>query len=164
MGIGFLDRWRARRHPAADGGVRSGGAGSIGAGGAAGGGGEVPAGEAERSMAELFGECGLLRELADSAGVTLDDSEGSLTALDQLLPRWRDDPEVSEWLGNDAGLYLGTVIHRNVRGARWRLGEDGSPLVVLRTGLEIDVTALGHTWADQGTPQLAAAYLATADG
>ncbi|GAA0702675.1 DUF6278 family protein [Kitasatospora atroaurantiaca] len=115
-------------------------------------------------MAELFSECGLLRELAESAGVLLDDGVKSLTALDQMLPLWRADPEVSDWLGNDAGLYLGTVLHRTVAGAAWRLGGHGRPLLVMPDGLELDVTAIGHSWADQGSPQLALAYLAATDG
>ncbi|RKE21412.1 hypothetical protein BX266_4801 [Streptomyces sp. TLI_171] len=115
-------------------------------------------------MAEMYAECGLLRELADSSGVRLDDTVDSLTALDQLLPGWRDDPQVSQWLGTDAGLYLGTVIRRQVAGAHWQLAADGRPLMVLATGFELDVTALGHGWAEQGAPQLAAVYLAASDG
>ncbi|MEU9131217.1 DUF6278 family protein [Kitasatospora sp. NPDC048540] len=146
MGFGFFDHWRARGEQRAEPG---GGAGED---------------RRQEAMAELFAECGLLRELAGSAGVRLDDSAQSLSALDQLLPRWRDDPEVSDWLGNDAGLYLGTVIRRTLPAAEWRLGEHGRPLLVLPTGLELDVTALGHGWADQGTPELSAVYLAATDG
>ena len=54
-------------------------------------------------IAELLAECELLRSQASQEGVQLDDSAASLEALDQLLPRWRDDPEVLHWLGNDAG-------------------------------------------------------------
>ncbi|WP_282202664.1 DUF6278 family protein [Kitasatospora fiedleri] len=117
----------------------------------------------ELAMAEMYGECGLLRELAESAGVRLDDTVESLTALDQLLPRWRDDRQVSQWLGTDAGLYLGTVIRRRVPDARWRLAADGRPLMVLGTGFELDATAIGRDWAEQGAPQLAAVYRAASD-
>ncbi|MCU7824696.1 DUF6278 family protein [Kitasatospora sp. DSM 101779] len=143
MGIGFLDRWRARHahHP-----------------------GGIPPQPDEPTMAALLAECGLLRDLADDSGVRLDDGVTSLTQLDQLLPRWRDDPEVSEWLGNDAGLYLGTVLHRSVPGTVWRLDEHDRPLVVLPGGRELDVTAIGHGWAVEGSPQLATAYLAATDG
>ncbi|MFJ1758020.1 DUF6278 family protein [Kitasatospora sp. NPDC088134] len=120
--------------------------------------------ERERAMAAMYAECGLLRELAESSGVRLDDTVDSLTDLDQLLPRWRDDPQVSQWLGTDAGLYLGTVIRHQVDGAHWELARDGRPLMVLRTGFELDVTALGRGWAEQGSPQLAAVYLAASDG
>lgn len=117
----------------------------------------------ERAMAEMYAECGLLRELAESSGVRLDDTVDSLTALDQLLPRWRDDPQVSEWLGTDAGLYLGTVIRRQVPGATWQL-VDGRPLMTLPSGFRLDVAELGRDWAQQGAPQLAAVYLAACDG
>ncbi|MFB9366887.1 MULTISPECIES: DUF6278 family protein [Kitasatospora] len=122
------------------------------------------AGASEAALAGLLAECGLLRELADSAGVRLDDSERSLTALDQLLPRWRENPGLSDRLGNDAGLYLGTVLRRTVPGTHWRLGPEERPLLVLPGGRELDVTALGHGWADQGSPPLAAAYLTATDG
>ncbi|GLW57908.1 DUF6278 family protein [Kitasatospora phosalacinea] len=120
--------------------------------------------ERELAMAEMYAECGLLRELAESSGVRLDDTVDSLTALDQLLPRWRDDPQVSQWLGTDAGLYLGTVIRHRVPDARWRLAPDGRPLMVLGTGFELDATAIGRDWAEQGAPQLAAVYRAASDG
>ncbi|WP_457033363.1 DUF6278 family protein [Kitasatospora sp. P5_F3] len=121
-------------------------------------------GTPEPALAALLAECGLLRELAESTGVRLDDTERSLTALDQLLPRWRDNPEVSDWLGNDAGLYLGTVLRRTVPGTSWRLDRHDRPQIVLPGGRELDVTALGHSWADQGSPQLATAYLVATGG
>jgi hypothetical protein len=143
MGFGFMDRLRARQ------GHRRASAASQ---------------PDEPSMAEMFAECGLLRELAEAADVRLDDGVASLTALDQMLPRWRDDPEVSEWLGNDAGLYLGTVLHRTVPGAAWKLDRQSRPRLVLPNGYEVDVTAVGHGWAEQGSPQLATAYLVATDG
>jgi hypothetical protein len=144
MGIGFIDRWRARHghHPGR------------------------PAPDAEgdqASMAELLSDCELLREFAERAGLRLDDEVPSLSALDQLLPSWRDDPETAGWLGNDAGYYLGTVVVRTVPGARWQLAADGSPLVELSDGRQLDVAAVGHSWARTGTPQLTAAYLETTD-
>ena len=42
-------------------------------------------------IADLLSECELLRSQASQDGVQLDDSAASLEALDQLLPRWRDD-------------------------------------------------------------------------
>ncbi|AXI77634.1 DUF6278 family protein [Peterkaempfera bronchialis] len=138
MGIAFMDRWRARHEE------------TIGAG---------PDGtDAGEGIGGLLAECELLREQADEAGVVLDDSRASLAALDQLLPRWRDDPEASEWLGNDAGLYLGTVIVRTVPGAVWRIWPDGRPVVLLRAGRELDVVRMGHGWATDGYPELAAVY------
>ncbi|HEV7626484.1 MAG TPA: DUF6278 family protein [Streptomyces sp.] len=110
------------------------------------------------STAQLLSECELLRDHAGRAGVELDDTAESLSALDQLLPRWREDPEVSPWLGSDAGLYLGTVIIRTVPGTVWRLRTDGQPVVRLPSGRELDVLEEGASWAETGTPELSQRY------
>jgi hypothetical protein len=111
----------------------------------------------------LLSECELLRSHAEQAGVELDDSTASLEALDQILPRWRDDAEVVPWLGNDAGLYLGTVIVRTVPGATWEIWPNGHPVVRLASGREIDVVADGHTWASTGAPELSQVYAEVAE-
>lgn len=111
-----------------------------------------------QAAVELFGECELLRSQAAEAGIELDDSVESLSALDQLLPRWRADPEVLTWLGNDAGLYLGTVLVRTVPGAAWRIGADGSPVVSLSSGRELRVVEDGRDWAETGAPELSQVY------
>jgi hypothetical protein len=109
--------------------------------------------------AELLAECDLLRARASDAGIELDESVRSLELLDQLPPRWReDDPEELSGLGNDAGLYLGTVIVRTVPGAAWRLWRDGAPVVTLPSGREVDVVEAGRSWAESGTPELSQAY------
>ncbi|MFC7220858.1 DUF6278 family protein [Streptomyces polyrhachis] len=140
MNIPFLDNWRKKHGPARGTAVLS--AGPQDAAGIAG----------------LLAECDLLRAQAEGHGVELDDTAASLEALDQLLPRWRDDPEVTPWLGNDAGLYLGTVVVRTVPGARWVLWPNGHPTVELRSGREIDVVETGHAWAETGTPELSQVY------
>ncbi|MGD3110011.1 DUF6278 family protein [Streptomyces sp. YGL11-2] len=146
MNMSFLDRWRGRAQRA----------------------GSVPLAESVRadpeSVVQLLSECELLRDQAAAAGVELDDSVGSLEALDQLQPVWRDDPEVLPWLGNDAGLYLGTVVVRTVRGAVWHVWPDGQPVVRLESGREIDVVAAGHEWADDGAPELSQVYAEVAEG
>ena len=106
------------------------------------------------SVAELLAECELLRGRAAEEGVELDGSEGSLSDLDQLVPSWRDDPDTLAWLGNDAGLYLGTVIVLTVPGASWQVWPDGHPLVRLASGREIDTVELGRAWAESGSPEL----------
>ncbi|WP_079123921.1 DUF6278 family protein [Streptomyces sp. NBRC 110611] len=140
MNMSFLDRWR--RHPYAHR--------------------PVPLAESVRadpgSVVELLSECELLRDQAASAGVELDASVRSLERLDQLKPVWRDDPEALPWLGNDAGLYLGTVLVRTVRGAVWHVRPDGQPVVRLASGREIDVVAAGRDWAGTGAPELSQAY------
>ncbi|MFI6931188.1 DUF6278 family protein [Streptomyces sp. NPDC050287] len=109
-------------------------------------------------IAELLSECELLRSQASREGVRLDDTAASLEALDQLVPRWRDDEEVLPWLGNDAGLYLGTVVVRTVPGAAWDLRPDGQPVIRLASGREFDVVASGHEWASSGVPELSQLY------
>ncbi|MFF4398933.1 DUF6278 family protein [Streptomyces sp. NPDC001480] len=113
-------------------------------------------------VADLLSECELLRSQAEEAGVRLDDSPASLEALDQVLPRWRDDAETLPWLGNDAGCYLGTVIVRTVTGAVWDLRPAG-PVVRLASGREFDVVASGHEWAASGVPELSQLYAEVAE-
>lgn len=109
-------------------------------------------------VTQLLSECELLRGRAEAVGVHLGDDPGSLTALDQLQPIWRDDPEELPRLGNDAGLYLGTVIVRTLPGAGWGPGPDGGPVVVLSSGREVDVVQAGLEWADCGSPELSQVY------
>ncbi|WP_328667018.1 DUF6278 family protein [Streptomyces sp. NBC_00322] len=119
--------------------------------------------EREAAIAELLSECELLRVRAGQAGLELDDSPASLAALDQLPPRWRDDPEELPWLGNDAGLYLGTVIVRTVPGAAWHIWPGGHPVVQLASGREISVVEAGLDWAVNGAPQLSQVYAEAAE-
>ncbi|WFB06812.1 DUF6278 family protein [Streptomyces sp. LX-29] len=141
MNIHFLDNWRRRHATDLDAGRRP----------------AVRESDPE-GMAQLLSECELLRARASTAGVELDDSVASLEALDQLLPRWRDDPEELSWLGNDAGLYLGTVIVRTVPGAVWQLTPNVGPMVRLASDREIDVVAAGQGWAAVGAPELSQLY------
>lgn len=145
MNISFLDNWRKRHGRARDVAMAT----SI-------------SGDPE-GVAQLLSECELLRGQAAQAGMELEDTAESLAALDQLIPRWRDDPEVLPWLGNDAGLYLGTVIVRTVPGAAWRLWPNGQPVVRLASGREIDVVRAGHDWAVSGTPELSQVYAEVAE-
>ena len=125
-------------------------------------------------VAALLSECDLLRDQASREGVALDDSAASLEALDQLLPRWRedrgdrghrddDDEETLARLGNDAGLYLGTVVVRTVPGARWDLRPGGPPVVRLLSGREFDVVESGREWVAHGAPELSQVYAEVAE-
>ncbi|MFH8798838.1 DUF6278 family protein [Streptomyces sp. NPDC017936] len=145
MEISFLDRWRRRRDPAR-------GAAAF-----------DEDGDGSGGYAGLLAECELLRSLAEREGVRLDDTTASLEALDQLVPRWRDDEETLQWLGNDAGLYLGTVVVRTVPGAVWRILPGGRPVVRLASGREIDVVSDGQAWAASGVPELSQAYAGIAE-
>lgn len=149
MGIPFLGNWRKKHGPASGVAVFSGDDGDH---------------EGHEEIGGLLAECEVLRSQADDAGVELDDTVASLEALDQLVPRWRDDDEMLPWLGNDAGLYLGTVIVRTLPGTGWAILASGRPVVRLATGREIDVVANGHEWAANGAPQLSQLYAEVAEG
>ncbi|MFF3328234.1 DUF6278 family protein [Streptomyces sp. NPDC002888] len=124
---------------------------------------EKPGSFDPEGIAELLSECELLRSQASKSGVQLDDSPASLEALDQMVPRWRGDEELLPWLGNDAGLYLGTVIVRTVPGAAWEIRGDGQPVVRLSSGREFDVVASGQEWAGSGAPELSQLYAEVAE-
>ncbi|MFD7115690.1 DUF6278 family protein [Streptomyces sp. NPDC059922] len=145
MNIPFLDNWR-KRHGGEDGTSLA----------------SAVDGDPE-GVAELLSECELLRVRAGRNGLELDDSPASLEALDQLPPRWRDDPEELPWLGNDAGLYLGTVIVRTVPGAVWHIWPGGHPVVRLVSGREIQVVESGLDWAATGAPELSQVYAEAAE-
>ncbi|MFF2653291.1 DUF6278 family protein [Streptomyces sp. NPDC058045] len=175
MNIPFLDKWRKQQStgPETEGGTTAASPGQ-GPGDAAdvadtvdverGEDGAEVAGAADGAgLAELFSECELLRSQAAAVGLRLDDSAASLSAVDQLLPRWRDDPELLPWLGNDAGLYLGTVIVRTVPGASWHVGPGGHPVVRLASGREIHVVEAGLDWAVNGAPELFQIYAEAAE-
>ncbi|MFD1830859.1 DUF6278 family protein [Streptomyces desertarenae] len=141
MNIPFLDNWR-RRHGMSRGVAVM-----------------MPASSDTEGVAQLLSECELLRGQARAAGFELEDTPASLAALDQLMPLWRDgDPEVLARLGNDAGLYLGTVVVRTVPGARWQVWPNGRPVVRLASGREIDVVAAGRDWVFDGAPELSQVY------
>ncbi|MFD5892785.1 MULTISPECIES: DUF6278 family protein [unclassified Streptomyces] len=145
MNIPFLDNWR-KRNGADEGASLA----------------SVVGSDAE-GVAELLSECELLRVRAGQSGLELDDSPASLEALDQLPPHWRDDPEELPWLGNDAGLYLGTVIVRTVAGAAWHIWPGGHPVVRLVSGREIQVVEAGLDWAVSGAPELSQVYAEAAE-
>ncbi|WP_225827517.1 DUF6278 family protein [Streptomyces naphthomycinicus] len=125
------------------------------------GGGKPPADP--DAVAELLSECELLRSQAARAGVRLDHTPASLEALDQMVPRWRDDPETLPWLGHDAGLYLGTVVVRTVPGAVWQIRSAGEPVVRLASGRAVEVVPAGQEWAANGAPELSQLYAEIAE-
>jgi hypothetical protein len=146
MNIPFLDSWRSRHAPQ----PRAGLAAALA---------DDPEG-----ITELFSECEMLRVQARAAGLQLDETPASLEALDQLMPRWRRDPEVVPWLGNDAGFYLGTVIIRTIPGAAWQVWPNGQPVIRLASGRELNVIESGVSWAMTGSPELSQAYAEASEG
>ncbi|MFJ6935071.1 DUF6278 family protein [Streptomyces sp. NPDC101132] len=146
MNIPFLDNWRKRHETGQGSGLAT------------------ALADDPEGVVELLSECELLRAQAASAGLELDETPASLEALDQLLPRWRRDPEAAPWLGNDAGLYLGTVIIRTVPGAGWRIWPSGQPVIRLASGRELNVVESGIAWAMTGSPELSQAYAEASEG
>ncbi|MFD0269428.1 DUF6278 family protein [Streptomyces sp. NPDC127106] len=147
MNIPFLDHWLNRND------TERGGAGLAAA-----------LAQDPEGVSELFSECEMLRVQARAAGLELDETPASLEALDQLMPRWRRDPELVPWLGNDAGLYLGTVIIRTRPGAGWQVRPDGQPVILLASGRELNVVESGVSWAMTGSPELSQAYAEASEG
>ncbi|MFJ8016922.1 DUF6278 family protein [Streptomyces sp. NPDC096339] len=146
MNIPFLDNWLNRHETEQGGGLAAAFA-------------DDPEG-----VAELFSECEMLRVQARAAGLELDESVASLEALDQLMPRWRRDPEIVPWLGNDAGFYLGTVIIRTIPGTGWEVWPSGQPVIRLASGRELNVIESGVSWAMTGSPELSQAYAEASEG
>ncbi|MCB5179463.1 DUF6278 family protein [Streptomyces antimicrobicus] len=140
MNIPFLDNW-LHRHETGQGAALA-----------------AALAEDPEGVVEMFSECEMLRVHARTAGLELDETPASLEALDQLMPRWRRDPEAAPWLGNDAGFYLGTVIVRTVPGARWQVWPNGQPVIALASGRELNVVESGVSWAMTGSPELSQAY------
>jgi hypothetical protein len=108
-------------------------------------------------LACLLADCRNLRAWAGQHEVNLDDSPGSLAALDQALSAASED--VRGRLENDCGLYLGTVIVHHQARARWHVWPNGQPVVRLASGRELDVVAAVHDQAHAGQPRLAALYV-----
>jgi hypothetical protein len=89
----------------------------------------------------LLGRCEQLRTWARAHGFELEGVPDDLGLLDEVLGQASD--QVSGELGgslrmaavgNQAGLFLGTVIIATVADARWRLWPNGHPVVRLSSG------------------------------
>ena len=109
---------------------------------------------------ELLGRCERLRASARVKGLELTGAPEDLGLLDQAIGRATAESD-NRWLaavGNQAGLYLGTVIIASVPGARWRLWPNGHPVVRLAEGRDLDVVALANDLVSSGAPLLADVY------
>jgi hypothetical protein len=105
---------------------------------------------------DLLGRCGRLRGWARAHGIMLSGVPEDLDLLDWAIGEWNQEPLAG--LGNEAGLFLGTVIIGSVPGACWRMWPNGHPVVRLRSGWELDVVALGNSRVSSGQPTLAGTY------
>lgn len=117
----------------------------------------VPHGPDPGHLKDILGRCDRLRNWARTRGLTLDTVPADLELLDQAIDEWDHNAQIAT-LGNEAGLFLGTVIIASVPGARWRVWPNGHPVVRLVSGRELDVIAVAHDRVSQGAPRLVDAY------
>lgn len=105
-------------------------------------------------------DSGRLRQWSLAHGVVLTDDLESLEVLDAHIDDWNVDPSHHESvdLGNEAGIYLGNVIFKNVPGTRWRIWPNGHPVIALESGLELDVTEMASDRLMRSGPSLHSIY------
>jgi hypothetical protein len=90
--------------------------------------------------------CDGLRKWSGDHQLNLDDTPESLRELDARLDLWNADEthHGNVDLSNEVGIYLGTVVIRNLEGSRWQVWPNGHPIVRLNSGRELDVTRLSN--------------------
>jgi hypothetical protein len=117
-------------------------------------------------LALLLGDPARLEEWSRDFGVHLDETPATVQrlddALDLALGRERhggypSGPRTATW-GTDVGLILGTVLVRNLPGARWIVWPNGHPVVRLASGREVDVIDAGRRRVSARGPRLAEVY------
>lgn len=114
----------------------------------------VGAAAAEEELDTHLGQCSGLRQWTAARGATLADAapgievlEGLFAGPDRNLPApWR--------LRVETGLFIGTVLVRNLPAARWRLLPNGYPVVHLAENTDLDVIALARARLETGAPDL----------
>ncbi len=104
-------------------------------------------------LQELLGRCEELRSWARMHGLALSGIPEDLEPLDQAIGEWPADARLPA-LGNETGLFLGTVIIASVVGARWRVWPNGHPVIRLASGRVLDVVAMGNDRVSKGAPRL----------
>jgi hypothetical protein len=115
----------------------------------------------------LLGRCEQLRDWARAHGFELDGVPDDLAVLDQALDQASGElggPLRIAAAGNQAGLFLGTVIIATVPGTSWRLWPNGHPVVRLPSSRELDVVAMANDRVSKGAPLLADVYADAAAG
>jgi hypothetical protein len=115
----------------------------------------------------LLGRCEQLRTWTRAHGFGLDGVPDDLALLDQALDQASGElggPLRITVVGNQAGLFLGTVIIATVPGTRWRLWPNGHPVVRLPSSRDLDVVAMANDRVSKGAPLLADVYADAAAG
>jgi hypothetical protein len=101
-----------------------------------------------------------LRRWSKEHGVDLHEDSTSLEVLDAHLDAWNLDPSRHGRvdLSNEIGVYIGNVIVKHVAGSHWRVWPNGHPVVVLSSGLEMDVTSMVNDRLNRIGPSLSSLY------
>ncbi|MGH3396481.1 MAG: DUF6278 family protein [Streptosporangiaceae bacterium] len=116
------------------------------------GGSEADAG----SLADTLASCPTLRSWAAARSITLDGTPGSLDALDSATAT--ADEHGQRALDAEGALYLGTVLVRQLPGARWHVWPNGHPVIRLVSGRDLDVVAVVSHRMRAGSRELAVVY------
>lgn len=107
-------------------------------------------------LAALLGRHQRLTEWMRAAGLDLQVSASGLQTVDAMIDYWRDDRTIAPALSNDVGVFLGDVLLHEISGSRWHVWPNGHPVIRLKGGQEIDVTAQTRTRVGKGQPHLSA--------
>jgi hypothetical protein len=111
-------------------------------------------------LQNLMLPCEGLRQWSRDHGLTLDDAPPGLKKLDERLDSWNSDVthHGKVDLSNEVGIYLGNVIIKHVEGSQWTVWPNGHPIILLRSGTEIDVTRLTNERLNHSGPSLDTIY------
>jgi uncharacterized protein DUF6278 len=99
-------------------------------------------------------QCSVLRQWASAQGEPLADAAPGLEALEGLLAKAAGNRPTPWRLRVEAGLFIGTVLVRNLSAAQWRLLPNGHPVVHLCGNTDLDVVALARARMETGAPDL----------
>ena len=111
-------------------------------------------------LEELIGSCERLRNWSLERGLALNDDPESLSLLDHRLDSWNSDPSHHGKidLSNEVGAYLGNVIVKHIDGSQWKVWPNGHPVIQLRAGTDLDVTAIANERINHSGTSLESIY------
>lgn len=101
-----------------------------------------------------LGQCISLRQWAAHRGALLTESPSGIDVLEGLLATTGSTGPVPWRLRVETGLFIGTVLVRDLPGARWRLLPNGHPVIHLGEDSDLDVVALARARFETGAPDL----------
>jgi hypothetical protein len=103
---------------------------------------------------DALARCPTLRSWAAARSISLDGTPGSLDALDRATTA--ADEQGQRALHAEGALYLGTVLVRQLPGARWHVWPNGHPVIRLASGRDLDIVAVVDDRMRAGSRGLAA--------